>query len=421
MVNDDSDAAHERSGGIGERESVNGCGVPDWTPTELGFAVTDFPVLEFSNKRVLRAGEALRGNLVWMPETKDEIVDIFRVASSWRDSHAFPMRSIRGEVSTRMVQLGLDGITVARIKRMTSIRRKLRRLPYKLNQIQDLGGVRSILASMEQVHRLAKMLRAETRNEYYDEDDYLNNPKVGGYRSLHIIYKFNGTGESSVFDGRRIEIQVRTRLQHAWATAVEAIGLLKNQELKAGEGDPDWLRLFELISAEFALAENCPEPPNVPPRPQRIKEIRELDQKLGAVNVLESLRFAAYSLNRIRTDRINFYLVEYDHDNATVDVRSKFAPKEILLDYGARELENNIKTNKIRDVVLIEAEKVEDLKNAYPNYFGDVQVFTKNLRYITKGKKAIEYTMPPIYSAPRSTEKPGDLSWLRPGRHRRWK
>lgn len=384
------------------------------------FTVADFPVLEYSNKKVLRAGEALKGELVWLPETQDKILEIFQIANSWRDSHAFPMRSIRSEVSARMGHLGLDGITVARIKRMSSIRRKLRRLPYKLNQIQDLGGVRSILASMEQVNSLAKVLKTESRNEFYGVDDYVSEPKAGGYRSLHIIYKFNGKGKNSVFDGRRIEIQVRTRLQHSWATAVEAIGLIKNQDMKAGEGDPDWLRLFELISAEFALAENCPESPDVPPRLQRIKEIRELNRKLGAVDVLESLRFAAFALNKITTDRITFYLIEYDHENASVEVRSKFAPKEMLMDYGARELENAYKSNKVRDTVLIEAEKVEDLKNAYPNYFGDVQVFNSNLRLITQGKEAQEYTMPPKYSAPRPPEMIGDLSWLRPGRHRRW-
>lgn len=387
------------------------------------FTVADFPRLEYSNKKVLRVGEALKGKLTWTPEKRDEILEIFRVANSWRDSHAFPMRSIRSEVSTRMVHLSLDGITAARIKRMPSIRKKLRRLPYKLNQIQDLGGVRSILVSMEQANILAKELKTESKNEFYGEDDYVNKPKPGGYRSLHIIFKFKGKGEDSVFDGRRIEIQIRTRLQHSWATAVEAIGLIKDQDMKAGEGDPDWLRFFELVSAEFALAENCPEPLGLPPRPQRVQEIRHLNEKLAAVEVLDSLRYAARALDRLNVgdNKRSYYLVEYDHENKKVEVRHKFAPKKMLLEYGARELENAYADGKARNTVLIEADKVEDLKNAYPNYFGDFQVFNSNLRLITQGEEAQEYTMPPRHTAPRQPQERGDLSWLRPGRHRRWK
>ena len=32
--------------------------------------------------------------------------------------------------------------------------------------------------------------------------------------------------DAELYNGRRIEIQVRTRLQHAWATAVEGVGLV---------------------------------------------------------------------------------------------------------------------------------------------------------------------------------------------------
>lgn len=404
--------AHES--GIHKNDSV-------WSFYELDFDVSAFPVLEYSNKRVLRAGEALRGNLIWTPETEAEIRETFKIANSWRDSHAFPMRSIRGEVSSRLVHLGLDGITAARVKKMPSIRKKLCRLPYKLNQMQDLGGVRAILASISQVHKLSEELKKKSKNEFRSEDDYINEPKSGGYRSNHLVFHFRGKENESVFNGRRIEVQLRTRLQHSWATAVESIGTIRNEDMKAGEGNPDWLRLFELVSAELALAEDCPVPDNLPDRPRRIEEIRDLNKRLGAIEVLDNLRYAARALDQLTEKTVNYYLVEYDHENRKVEVRSKFAAKEILLEYGARELENAYATNKIRDTVLIEADKVEDLKNAYPNYFGDVQVFISNLRRITQGKDAQEYTMPPKYSVPPPPKEPADYTWLRPGRHRRWR
>jgi len=42
-------------------------------------------------------------------------------------------------------------------------------------------------------------------------------------------------------------------LQHAWATAVEAVGIFTKQALKSNIGDGEWLRLFALMSSEIAV------------------------------------------------------------------------------------------------------------------------------------------------------------------------
>ena len=133
------------------------------------------------------------------------------------------------------------------------------------------------------------------------------------------------------------------------------------------------------------------------------------------------MRYAARSLDALndRENNVKFYLVEYDHEKGTVSVKPKFTPKEGLSMYGERELENSSIGENSRSTVLIEADKVEDLKNAYPNYFGDVQYFNKNLQLITQGQEAREYTMPPKYAAPRPPQEPTDLTWLRPGRQQK--
>ena len=68
--------------------------------------------------------------------------------------------------------------------------------------------------------------------------------------------------------------------------------------------------------------------------------------------------------------------------------------------------------NKI-NMVFVSADKVGDLREAFPNYFGDVQLFAKNLRDITKGKGAKEYTMPPRQVVPAPPHEVPDLSWFR--------
>src|SRR2546430_1138461 len=102
-------------------------------------------------------------------------------------------------------------------------------------------------------------MRRVPRHILHREDPYIDKPKGNGYRCHHMVYRYRGNDEDSVFDERRIEIQSRTWLQHSWATAVEAVGAYRMENMKAGEGSPESLRLFALMSAEFAVAEKCPE------------------------------------------------------------------------------------------------------------------------------------------------------------------
>ncbi len=89
--------------------------------------------------------------------------------------------------------------------------------------------------------------------------------------------------------------------------------------------------------------------------------------------------------------------------------------------HNKAEQEDNITGGNKINTVFVEADKVEDLKEAYPNYFGDVQLFSTNLKAITQGEDAREYTMPPRYQPPPPPKEAPDLSWFRPGRWRRWK
>jgi hypothetical protein len=135
------------------------------------------------------------------------------------------------------------------------------------------------------------------------------------------MFLYRGRGPAAVHDDRRIEVQIRTRLQHSWATAVEAVGLFRGEDLKGNQGSADWLRLFQLMSLEFAVAEGFPELRDVPPRHSRIAEIKELDQKLEAASTLQNMSYAVrWTDIAIQPgDKVRYYLIEFD--NATKQVR----------------------------------------------------------------------------------------------------
>lgn len=232
-----------------------------------------------------------------------------------------------------------------------------------------------------------------------------------------MVFEFKPpTEENAAYAGRRVELQ-RTRLQHSWATAVEAVGLFRREDMKAGEGDGDWLQLFKLMSAEFALAEQCGET-NPGERRARVDEIISLERALNARGVLEDIKNATKYVQEFLRSDSPYFLIVYNDEDRTVKVLpygDAFSGTSNL-DDAERRIEKGQSKSK---VVLVEVDKVDALIEAYPNYFGDVNLFVKNLRNICGGTHAIEYTMAPQpVVAPKAYEKP-DASWMRQ-RRKRW-
>jgi hypothetical protein len=374
--------------------------------------VPDFPRFEYSMKDVLRAGEALAGDVPWNNDSEAVAArHVFSVANNWRDSHAYPMRKMRYELASQLRKHKFKASApVARLKRMPSIRRKLKAIPGNLNQMHDLAGCRVMLPSIEDVTRFIESMRANSAHELFREYPYIHEAKADGYRCHHMVYKFRGSGDDEVYNGRRVEVQVRTQLQHSWATAVEAVGLFRREDLKAGRGDPDWLRLFKLMSAEFAVEENC-EIADA----QRAEEITGLERKLDAVDTLERLSQAfSYSASYVfdPNSKPDYFQIEYDRAAETVQIRPYFGPIFATQSYDAAEMKNAEFGSRDTKIVLVEVDEVENLRSAYPNYFGDVQKFKSKLRDIAKHGDAIDYSVPAQQRVPPKPREKPDLSWL---------
>jgi Region found in RelA / SpoT proteins len=382
--------------------------------------VSDFPLFDYKMKQVKRSGKVIAGKLLWSPETEEEIRNAFKIANGWRDSHAYPMLSIRHQLIYFIGYNQLQGLTAARVKRMQAIRRKLRRPDFSigLDQMQDLGGCRAIMSSMADVETLVDCLRNRSRHELKNEDDYITNPKPDGYRSHHLIYKYRGKDGSEVYDGRRIEIQIRTRLQHAWATAVEGVGLFRGEDLNGHNGNKEWLRFFELISSEFAAVEGSPEVAGAPPRRERLTEIIALEKTLDAANNLDNMsnvvRWTELAIEA-KTPPM-YYLIKYDNNTKQVSVYPYFARDVALASYDNAEFADNANDTENENIVLVEADKIENLRNAYPNYFGDVQLFKTQLHRITKRLPSKEFMVKPQDRAPQEPRQTPDTSWFRRSR-----
>lgn len=382
--------------------------------------MADYPDHLPSKSQVRRAGKALGGTL----PVCDESIRIFQIANAWCDAHARPMQRVRAELAAKVRAAGRCGYTVSRRKSMRSIRKKIQRHKTDLSRIQDLGGCRAIVDDMEAVNRLLDVYRSKALHQLHREDDYICNPKQGGYRCHHLVYKFASDGPDSVFNGLPIEVQIRTRLQHAWATCVEAVGLYRNEDLKASEGSLTWLRLFELMSAELAWYEGFRGDIDQNEHKHRLAEIQHLENTLGAVQTLESIRFAHnFTLNfQSNVENTRYFIVTFDHEMQQVNVKAHSTLSRALDENSSDEFSRlTIEDGDKLSRVVLEASKAEYLKQAFPNYFGDVQLFSMYLRQFSLGTDGLTYTMDPQERVPMPRPEIGDLSWLRLGKHRRWK
>ena len=108
----------------------------------------------------------------------------------------------------------------------------------ELARMQDIGGLRAIVRSVAVV----KTLELAYKNSRFkhtpgSSKNYLDSPKPDGYRGVHLIYRYQNP-IATEYNGLSLELQLRTHLQHAWATAVETMGTFLGQALKSGQGEP---------------------------------------------------------------------------------------------------------------------------------------------------------------------------------------
>jgi hypothetical protein len=332
----------------------------------------------FKREEINRAGRRLAGDESVALDRDDAIT----MVHSWRLGHNRPLNSLYMSLKGRAPKVSKAAIVAQRLKRLESIEAKLSRGEVqKLTQIQDIGGCRVVFPTLSHVRTFAQRCSATSKTFDYAKKfkDYIENPKPSGYRSYHIIYHY--ISDDPAYDGLKVELQVRTRLQHMWATAVETVSTFNRLPLKSGgiTASPDWSRFFALASGAFAAWEKTPLVPDTPAAGDELKgELRDLALRLRVFDVLNAWRTALNILPAKRVAKTIAFML-------SLDVAGKKFSYWPVKDDGmpaaeAKRLE--IEKTTGNDVVIVQVGSMTNLKKAYPNYFADTQEFMSALRNI---------------------------------------
>lgn len=332
--------------------------------------------VEYSIQQINRAGDVIRSQDV--DGTKQQ--DAIKIIDNWRAAHAYPMHVIyihlRKISEKRKYDKGELSLVVERLKRLDSIVAKLKREQgMDLCRMQDLGGCRVIVPSLENVWDFANQYKkSRIRHKFKREYDYITRPKNSGYRSLHLVYKFHSDKKETYNKSIFIEIQIRTHLQHLWATALETMGLFTKQALKAGEGDIYVKRFFVLVSSLFAMQEHTPLIPHTPTdKAHLLSEIREIDAKHKILKKLRAVRAAGIHMESIKkSTKSCYYVLQLDYSQNMLKI-THFLPSQFQ---NANQYYTYLEqTPNGIDTVLVRTSSFNELKKAYPNYFSDIGEF----------------------------------------------
>lgn len=159
------------------------------------------------------------------------VEDIYQEFLSQMEEEAFlePYREACRYIEQKLEKINMEysqklgrnfiGQVICRIKTPESCLNKMIKKKYIVKQqtaqeyLSDISGIRVICNFLDDIYRLADILKEDETLEVIKTKDYVKKPKSSGYQSLHIIVLVPVDGARK----KRVEIQIRTQAMNLWA------------------------------------------------------------------------------------------------------------------------------------------------------------------------------------------------------------
>ena len=326
---------------------------------------------EYSTSRINKAGKNIRKSQA----TEEDV----RVLENWRGAHNKILNDWQSSLRQRCK--GKNIVFGQRLKKRETIENKLVRYPQMgLATMQDLAGCRLVFENLADLNDFRKKLHSKSKMKHIRQKagivpypyDYIAapHPDNSGYRAIHDIYKYQAlSNKPTDWNGLHVEIQYRTKCQHAWATAVEVAASITGNHTKFNQGDELQKEFFRLASELIARAhenmKSCFPDLSDTELKERFEDIE------GQIHLLRSLKNLTLVGQETSFKGKNIILV-FSETDKTLEVHYYASPIQATEEYS--RLEKMYGTE--RDIVFVKATSLENLREAYRNYFLDTKEFT---------------------------------------------
>ena len=151
-------------------------------------------------------------------KTKKKVNEILPVYERAKNVIILELGSFSKEVEKNQCSVvRIDG----RVKSLESIEEKVYRKGILSSQIfekfDDIAGVRVVCEYIKDVYNLLEYIKENPLIKILEIDDKIEKPTQEGYRGIHVIVKVDVYYKKMLYEGVKVEIQLRTSFQNGWA------------------------------------------------------------------------------------------------------------------------------------------------------------------------------------------------------------
>lgn len=339
---------------------------------------------------IRKIGEKLREGIELTEKEKLEF-------DNFREAHNIIIKLFTIEL--KKVNFSKQHLTASRNKRIETIISKLCRPEKpKLDRIHDIAGTRIIFENIKSLEDYIDILEntelvnfKEKINEDKNRYNYIKNPKSDGYRSIHKVFYYSSNipystlnEKSFNLENKKIELQLRTRLQHIWATTVEIYDIINKSNIKTGTHN-------KLETKEGLFFKNCSlvfegiESNDVEKikininKIFRDKDLVEIYNRLKGIKNIKNIQLP----KTLGSDEVFILITDLNKGKTTFFTTDPIEKNDkqdtFLINASYRRLEEkNTKGEYI--LLLLTLGDIKKLKNVYPNYFLNTNKFISILK-----------------------------------------
>lgn len=344
-----------------------------------------YPIPPNSKSAVNRAGQAISEGCANQED--------FDLVDNWRAAHGYVINTFQAWLKGHIGKQDFYIEFAQRLKRKNTVVGKLQRTDANGNFLisgvagmHDFAGCRMIFESLDDLNHFRNYLHSTSVMRHVDHElrhsaepdkyNYIAAPKFTGYRGIHDVYKHypRGTDRQQTkkpWDGLLVEVQYRTRAQHAWATAVEISDLLDGEQTKFELQQSKRGHFFALASEIIARQhEGISRAFQGKSDAELRLALQSLEQELGILQRLKVLKQFEDEENLQKHNVLNIYRTE--NNTLGLEVLPFRSPATAIA--KASELEAS---KSSLNAVYVRSDNPKQLRSAYRNYFNDPVDFVK--------------------------------------------